>query len=52
MDTGGEGIKYRMDTEGERTGHNVDTKENGTKKCPHIMETQKKGKKCTTRMRT
>ena len=51
MEAGGEIIKYSMDTEEDRTGYNVDTKENGSKKCLHIVETKEKGKKCTTRMR-
>ena len=34
-----------METEGDRTGYNVETKENGTKKCLHSVETKEKGKK-------
>ena len=44
MDTGGEIIESSMKTEGDRTGYNVETNENGTKKCLHNVETKEKGK--------
>ena len=44
METGGERIKPSVDTEGDRIGYNVDTKENGTKTFLHIVETKEKGK--------
>ena len=44
METGGERIKPIMETEGDRTLYNVETKENGMKKCLHIVETKKKRK--------
>ena len=44
METRGEIIESRVETEGYRTGYNVETKENGTKKCLHIVETKGKGK--------
>ena len=34
METGGEGIKSRVDTKGDRTGYNLKTKQNGTEKSP------------------
>ena len=37
-------IESRVETEGYRTGYNVETKENGTKKCIHIVEKKEKGK--------
>ena len=45
MDTGVEIIESILETEGDRTGYNVETKENGTKKCLHSVETKEKGKK-------
>ena len=44
MERGGEIIKSSVETEGDRTGYNVETKENGTKTCLHSVETKKKGK--------
>ena len=44
MDTGGERIKSSMEIEGDRTGYNVETKGNGTKKYLHNVETKEKGK--------
>ena len=45
METGVERIESSVDTEGDRTGYNVETKEDGTKKCLHIVETNEKRKK-------
>ena len=42
MDTGGEVIKSRVETGGYRTGYNVETKKNGTKKRLHSVETKGK----------
>ena len=42
MKTGGERIESRVETEGDRKVYNVETKENGTKKCIHSVETGKK----------
>ena len=44
METGGERIESSVETEGEITGYYVDTKENGTKKCLHSVETKERGK--------
>ena len=44
MKTGGEIIESIMKTEEDRTGYNVETKENGAKKCLHGVETEGKGK--------
>ena len=44
METGEERIKSRVDTEGDRTGYNLETKENGTNICFHSVETKEKGK--------
>ena len=44
METGGEIIESRVETEGDRTGYNVETKENGTKQCLQSVETKEKGK--------
>ena len=44
MDKGGKIIESSVETEGDRTGYNVETKENGTKKCLHSVETKGKGK--------
>ena len=44
METGGVIIESNVETEGDRTGYNVETKENGTKTCLHSVETKKKGK--------
>ena len=33
-------IESGVKTEGDRTGYNVETKENGMKKCLHIVETK------------
>ena len=44
MDTGGEVINSRVDTEGYRTGYNAEAKENGTKKRLHSVETKEKEK--------
>ena len=42
METGGERIKSSVDTEGDRTGYNAETKENGTKICIHSVDTKEK----------
>ena len=52
METGGKIIKSRVETEGYRTGYNVETKENGTKKVSTQWRQRKKENKCTSRMRT
>ena len=52
MNAGGEGIKSSMDIEGDRTGYNVETKENGTKNVPTGWRQRKKEKKCTSHTRT
>ena len=52
MDTEGEIIEFSVETGEYRTGYNVETKENGTKKCLHNVETKKKKEKCTSRMQT
>ena len=44
METGGERIGSRVESEVDRTGYNVGTKENGTKECLHIVETKENGK--------
>ena len=44
MHTGGEGIDSRVDTEGDRKRYNAETKENGTKKRLHSVETEEKEK--------
>ena len=44
METGGERIKSRVDKEGYMIGYNMETKENSTKKCLHIVETKEKVK--------
>ena len=44
METGGKRIESSMETEEYRTGYNVETKENGTKKFLHSVETKEKGK--------
>ena len=44
METGGEIIESSVEIEGDRTGYNVETKENGTKKYLHSVETKEKGK--------
>ena len=40
MEIGGEGIKSSMEIEGDRTGYNLQTKENGTKKRLYSVETK------------
>ena len=42
MDKGEEGIKSSVETEGDRTGYNVETNENGTKKRLHTVGTKEK----------
>ena len=44
METGGEIIESSVETEGESTGYNVETKENGMKIYLHSVETKGKGK--------
>ena len=44
MDKGGEIIDSSVEIEGDRAGYNVETKENGMKKCLHRVETKEKGK--------
>ena len=44
MDKGGKGIKSIVETEGDRTGYNVETKENDTKERLHTVETKVKEK--------
>ena len=44
METGGERIEYSVETEGDRKGYNMETKENGTKTCLHSVEIKEKGK--------
>ena len=44
MDTGGEIIESSVETEGYRTGYNVETKENVTKQYLHNVETKEKEK--------
>ena len=44
MDPGGEIIESSVETEGDRTGCNVETNENGTKQCLHNVETKEKKK--------
>ena len=39
MKTGIERIEYSVETEGDRTGYNVDTKENGINNCLHNVKT-------------
>ena len=39
-----EEIESNMETEGDKAGYNVETKENDTKKCVHSVETKEKGK--------
>ena len=43
MDTGGVKIESSVETEGDRTGYNMDTKENGAKSFLHSVETNEKG---------
>ena len=43
MDIGGERIESGVETEGDKTGYNVETK-NDTEKCLHSVETKEKGK--------
>ena len=50
METGGEIIESRAEIEGDRTGYKVETKENDTNKCLHIMETKENKNKCTSRI--
>ena len=40
METEVEGIKSSMEIEGDRTGYNLQTKENGTKKRLYSVETK------------
>ena len=40
METGGERIESIVDTEGNRTGYNVETKEYGVKNYLHSLETE------------
>ena len=47
MDTGGEIIKYSVYTEGDRTGYNMETKENGTKQFSIAWRQRKKRKRNT-----
>ena len=44
METGDEIIESSVETKGDMTGYNVETKENGTKTCLHSVETKEKGK--------
>ena len=44
METGNERIESSVETEGDRTGYNVETKENGTKICLQSVETEEKEK--------
>ena len=44
MEIGREIIGSSVETEGYRTGYNVETKGNSTKKCLHNMQTKIKGK--------
>ena len=44
IETVGEIIEYSVEIEGDRTGYNVETMENSTKKCLHSVETKEKGK--------
>ena len=44
METWRERIKSSADTEVDKTGYNVETKENDTKKCLYIVKTKEKGK--------
>ena len=43
METGGEIIKYSVETEGYRTGYNMEAKEKGGK-CLHSVETKEEEK--------
>ena len=52
MKTGGEIIECSVETEGDRTGYNVDTKENGTKNVSTVWIQRKKENKCTSLTRT
>ena len=40
MEKGGKIIESSVETEGDRTGYNVETKQNGTKQCLHSVETK------------
>ena len=40
METGLERIQSKVKTKGDRKGYNMDTKENGTKKCLYSVETK------------
>ena len=44
METGGKRIESRVETEVDRTGYNVETKENVSKEYLHIVETKENGK--------
>ena len=44
METGVERIESSVETERDRTGYNVETKENDAKQCIHNVETKGKGK--------
>ena len=42
METEGARIESSVDTKEDRTGYHVETKYNGTKKCPHSVEIKEK----------
>ena len=42
METGGEVIKSRVETEGDRKGYNVETKENDTKNVSTALRPKKR----------
>ena len=44
METGVERIESSVETEGDKTGYGVETKENGTKKSLHSVDKKEKGK--------
>ena len=44
MEKGRETIESSVEREGDRTGYNVETKVNGTKKCLHCLEMKEEGK--------
>ena len=44
METGGERIEPSVETEEDRKGYNMETKENGTKKRLHGVETKEREK--------
>ena len=48
METGGEIIESSMDTKGDRTRYNVETKGNDTKNVSKAWRQRKKGKKFTS----